>query len=491
MKFFKKEKLVLGLILAASLFLNFYRLADLPAALHNDEAETGLEALRILRGESPLVGVSRFYGVPLSSFLHHSLTILFFGPSIFGVRAASALIGSLTLLAFFYFGKIIFDSQRALLATLLLAFSHFWIAFSRLGINYNLSVFFMILTFIFLIKFLQNDRWQDGFWLGVGNASAFYLYFSSRIVPIVTLVALIWLCRRKKNLFWIWLGFFLAILPMLFVLVDHPQAFISRTNNVFVFSPEVKPWLDDVYQTDSKTAILLRQIKKTFNLSRQNCESSGQYGYCGRLFDLFSLFFFFLGMLVVRHRLLFIWFWLIVFFGSFLTVPPLFMPRLLGALPAFYLFCSLGFNWLKKQWPSGFLNIILVLIIFLMITNNLIIYFVQYPGETRGDGNKYTATKIAQALQDYPDYQVVFLTAPFLYADFATLVYIAPQIKRIGIGNPSDYIFNPQGQKIVYVFYPQYSAKLLEAKAIYPAATLIDIRSLPHRSPSAYLMKID
>lgn len=491
MKFFKKEKLILGLILAISLFLNFYRLESLPAALHNDEAETGLEALRILRGESPLIGVSRFYGVPLSSFLHHSLTILFFGSSIFGVRAASAFIGSLTLLVFFYFGKTLFDSKRALLATALLAFSHFWIAFSRLGINYNLSVLFIIFAFIFLIKFLKTYRWQDGFWLGVFNASAFYLYFSSRIVPIITLVVLIWLGRKKKNIFWISLGFFLAALPMLFVLVDHPQTFMSRTNNVFVFSPEVKPWRDDVYQTDSKMKIIFLQAKKTLNLSRQSCESSGQYGYCGRLFDVFSLFFFFLGMFVVRHRFLFIWFWLIIFFGSFLTVPPLFMPRLLGALPVFYLFCSLGFYWLKKQWSSGFLNIILVLIIFLIITNNLIIYFVQYPGKTWGDGNKYTATKIAQALQDYPDYQAVFLTAPFLYADFATLVYIAPEGQKINLASPSDYFFDQEKRQVIYVFYPAYQDKLLEAKAIYPSATLIDIRSLPHRPPSAYLLKID
>ncbi len=491
MKFFKKEKLVLGLILAASLFLNFYRLESLPAALHNDEAETGLEALRILRGESPLIGVSRFYGVPLSSFLHHSLTILFFGSSIFGARAASAFIGSLTLLAFFYFGKILFDSKRALLATILLAFSHFWIAFSRLGINYNLSVLFMILAFIFLLKFIRSRHRQDGFWLGVFNASAFYLYFSSRIVPIITLVVLIWQGRKKRNTFWILLGFFLVTLPMLFVLVDHPQAFISRTNNVFVFSPEVKPWLDDVYQTDSKMKIIFLQAKKTLNLSRQSCESSGQYGYCGRLFDIFSLFFFFLGMFVVRHRFLFIWFWLIIFFGSFLTVPPLFMPRLLGALPAFYFFCSLGFYWLKKQWSSGFLNIILVLIIFLIITNNLIIYFVQYPGEIWGDGNKYTATKIAQAIKGCPNYQAVFLTAPFLYADFSTLVFISGKIKRVDVKNPNDYVFNPESQQIVYVFYPAYQDKLLEARQTYPSATTIEIRPLPHLSPSAYLLKVD
>lgn len=273
---------------------------------------------------------------------------------------------------------------------------------------------------------------------------------------------------------------------------------MTRTNNVFVFSLEVKPWLDDVYQTDSKLKILYFQVKKTFDLSKNNCESSGQYGYCGRITDWLTLFLFLIGSLLalvkikeIKYCLLLIWFWSIIIFGSFLTVPPLFMPRILGALPVFYLLAALGLDYLVRKLVPKQKTAIIIMIFLFFTLNNLKIYFWQYPQNVWGDSNKYTATEIAKNISSHPDYDYLFLTIPFLYPDFATLEYIAPKIKKTGIYKPADYLFPLKIQKTVYVFYPQYYDKLQEARKIYPMAELTEIRAVPDNQPSAYLLTID
>lgn len=510
----KKEEILVWLFFGTSLFLNFYNLEQLPPAVHNDEAEHGLEALRILQGESKIVGLSSFYNMPLSSFLHQSLTIFLFGPSVFGVRAASAFVGSLSLLFFFYLIKLLFNGKIALLATALLSFSHFWIAFSHLGINYNLSVFFMIITFIFLIRTIKGGRLIDGFFLGVFCASSLYLYFSSRVVPLILAVTLT-LCFLKFSLrprigviLLALIGFLVAAFPMFLVFAKNPKSFNSRTNNVFLFSGEMKPWLLDVYKTDSKMRILTSQVKRSLNLSSRNCESSGQYGYCGRILDIPTLVLVLLGMSLSFWKMarwenffLLFWFWMIIIFGSFLTVPPLFMPRILGALPVAYIFFSRGLYFLRdfllKRLRSKdmkqrlLLDMALMMMVIFVVVHNLKIYFVKYPRAVWGDTHKYTATRIGRMMGDYKDYQFVFITTPFLYPDFSTLAYLALGTKRTGIEELTSYFFDPKAHRVIYIFYPQYRQKLIEARKIYPAAELTEVKVFPESQPSAYLLKVD
>lgn len=501
-----KEKLFLVVILGVSLFLNLYRLEDLPLAFHNDEASHGLEAAKIISGENPLLGLSDYYKLPLSSVLHHSLAILLAGQSIFALRASSAIVGSFSLMAFYYLAKMLIGKNKALLSTFLLSTSHFWIALSRIGINYNLTVLFELFAFIFLIKIIREGRIRDGLLLGIFTASSFYLYFSARILPIIVFVSFLFYIIKRRSIdklklfFALLVAFALAASPMLVVYARDLEGFNSRVNNVFVFSEEVKPWLRDVYKTDSKLKVLGLQIERTLNMSEENCESSGQYGYCGRMFNIPTLFFFLTGIFLSLARIkhiqsffLLCWFWLVIIFGSFLTIPPLFMPRILGALPVVYIFFSVGFYYLRSLLGkvSNAVDVLFAIVVVFILVSNLKIYFVDYPKEIWGDHNKYRATIIAKAIKEHGNFTSVFLTGPSLHADFSTLEYIAPGSERVEISNPASYQFDSDVRRVIYIFYPRYYEKFIEAKELYSSSEVIEVKFPPESQPSAYMLRVD
>lgn len=97
-----------------------------------------------------------------------------------------------------------------------------------------------------------------------------------------------------------------------------------------------------------------------------------------------------------------------------------------------------------------------------------------------GDPNAVNATMIAYYLNSLPNYStVIFLTAPYLYADFGTLRFISPQQTRITIANPLEYDVKndntyQKNKHLIYIIYPQYKSKLEDIKRIYPNGSNIE-----------------
>lgn len=477
-----KEKAIVAGLFLVSFLLYFYQLESLPQALHNDEAETGLEALRILNREVEFIGVSDWYHLPRTSFLPYVFSLKIWGRSVFGLRAASALIGCLTVVAFFFLVKKIFSLKTALISVTFLTFSHYFVAFSRFGTIYNLSLLFALLTFYFLF----NQRW---FLTGIFTGSSIYLYFASRIVLLILLFYFVYLWWRKaigrENIFAFLLGLVLVSWPMIWFYGQHREAFSTRVNNIYVFGQEVGPWLDSVYGGREKMTVLLGQMKQTFNLSSQGGDSSGQYGYRGRIFSLPILLLAIAGMIFScwqwkerRYFFLLVWFWLTIIFGSLLVVPPSFMPRLLIALAAFYLFAAIALE--RINWPI----LTLAVIVFFILTN-IKTYFFVYPQVIWGDGNKYRATEIGRYLANLDSsYKAYFFTQPALYANFATLRYLAPEIVK----KDSREII--QEQRAVYVFYPEDKIMIEEVKRKMPRGKVIVVKDVLERI-HAYVYQLD
>ena len=100
--------LLLPLLVGAA--LRFYALGALPYGIYHDEAYYGLDAVSVTQGAHPIFftannGREAFYIYVLS------LSIGFFGRTPFGLRLASAFIGTATIAATYTLGRSLFNRR--------------------------------------------------------------------------------------------------------------------------------------------------------------------------------------------------------------------------------------------------------------------------------------------------------------------------------------------------------------------------------------------
>ena len=127
------ELMVVVLLTIAAAFLRVYRLEEIPAGFHGDEALTGIEGIRILNEGWIGPYTSSALGQLTGPFYLTALTIWLLDASIFSVRLSMGLFGIATVPAAYLLLRIGFGRWIALFGTFALAVSYWHLHFSRLG----------------------------------------------------------------------------------------------------------------------------------------------------------------------------------------------------------------------------------------------------------------------------------------------------------------------------------------------------------------------
>ncbi|MBI2031274.1 MAG: glycosyltransferase family 39 protein [Candidatus Levybacteria bacterium] len=165
----KKYIFFLVLIFILGLVLRLYRLGEIPVGLHRDEAFLGYNAYSILLTGKDITG--NFLPLHLKSFLYSPagysyLSIPFiylFGLSVFSVRFASALFGSLTILITYFLTMEIFrekkhKSEIGLLASLFIAVSPWNINLARTATENTIVVFLISVTTLLFFLWVRKKN---------------------------------------------------------------------------------------------------------------------------------------------------------------------------------------------------------------------------------------------------------------------------------------------------------------------------------------------
>ena len=236
----------LPIIFVAAVAFRFVDVAILPEGIWFDEAQNGLIAQRIL--EDPA-----FRPVYVSEGSTHSpafylylvaTSIKLFGINIFSVRIVAGIVGSLTVLVMYLFGKELFDWRVGLTAAALMAVDRWHFSASRLGMSGVLAGFFAALGAYFLLRGLRRRRLLDFACAGLSLGLGLHSYLAFNLVPAV--IAL-WLLHRLLGdrldfLRAHYRGLMLAavvagviFLPIGIFAAQHPSEFTKRAETVWIF----------------------------------------------------------------------------------------------------------------------------------------------------------------------------------------------------------------------------------------------------------------
>ena len=363
----RQTLLLLFCVLAVAASLRFAALGSIPNGVWLDEALKGIEGIESVRTGHFQI----FYPANNGreglwiAVIGYSESI--FGVNQFGLRFASALVGTLTVLFVFLLAREFYSDRIALLAAWFTATGFWHVLFSRLAFRGILVPLLLTASIYFLVRAEKKvdgpgsryfDAWPLAIFGGIFLGLGFHSYIAFRVVPL--LVALIFaheLFRRRRlglpiapwlKIFAVWLTIaFLVALPIGVYFLQHPQDFEGRAKEVSIFT--------DKHPARLEVKVLLR----TLGMFNFHGDKNWRHNYGGRPELLAPVGIFFLvgvWLCVLRARragwrareewILLAWFFV-------LLIPELLSAegtphalRAIGVIPPVYIFAALGADFL-------------------------------------------------------------------------------------------------------------------------------------------------
>lgn len=370
----KKAIIFLLLILLLAAVFRLWRLDSIPSGLYPDVAINGNDALDSLETGNFKVFYPENNGREGLFIWLIALSFSIFGPSIWAIKIVAAVFGILTVLGLYLLTKELFNIKTlqhynstiiALLSSFFLAISFWHVNFSRIGFRAIMLPFFLVFSFYFLFRGFRQKKILffiiSGLFFGLG----FYTYISYRFVVFPLAVALFgwWrIYKKKKNqkkflLFTIYclLFTFLVALPIGIYFLLNPGNFFGRASGVSIFSSE-KPF----YELGKSIILHLGMFnfygdgnwRHNFAGSPQLLWPIGIFFLIGIILSIVELIIFKKNKnysLLTIHYTLLSWFLIMLLPGilTFEGIPHAL--RVIGVIPAVYIFAALGALWLFEK----------------------------------------------------------------------------------------------------------------------------------------------
>lgn len=371
------------LIGATALFFRLWRFDELPFGIWYDEAENGLQALRILRSED-------FWPIFVGSIhapAHYLYLIAFFfqtvDVSVQSIRLVSVVMGLATVAAAFLVGRELFGRTLGLAAAFIVAVARWNVNFSRIGM-YNASTpLFELLTVGFLLRAMRRGRYFDyalaGLWLGLGLCfyAAFQLFVGVIVLFLLwtTLVQRGFLRRTWSGLLVLLATAALVIAPVVLYAYSKPEVYFERTKDTSIFADqtpvdELPMWVSNLcvqlpttwQDRCQRTPLLVENARKHLLMFNYQGDPNGRHNLPGEpMVDnvTAALLVLGVGLCLVRFwrpRAMLLLLWLgVMLLGGILSLgfeAPQSL-RSIGTQPAVYLLALVPLSALQGAWQRS------------------------------------------------------------------------------------------------------------------------------------------
>ena len=478
-----------GLVLFGGL-LRCVGLENLPAGIHGDETEFGMNALQVLRGNGANPFGTIFLGDPALFAYVEAPFVAVFGQTIMALRILAGLTGTLTLFACYVFTRDLFGIRIALFATAMLTVASAHIHFSRLGLNVPQIPLFAFASFWMIWRAYKTER---GVWYllaGMTAGAAIYFHFSGRLLAPMLGAFMLYLLVRSRRLSLAWvrdtalvaLGAAMTMAPIVVHSIAQWHRFTEHVGGRLIWNQ----WDRAVaqHQTSDPVVIIFQQIKINLLAFVSRQDSSEFFTYTGAPLAIGLIApLLILGLALAlarlndpRYALLAIWFWPFVVLGGALTADPPQFHRLHPALPAGLIGAALALEWLIVTWtraPSRIARPVMVglasLLIALAGTIDLAWYFGPWARAYPWAEVTAQARTIA-ALG--PSYQVFNVGRPHVFVVHGNTRYLAEGVNPRDLGDAAfDLPSPPLARPLAFTVNPGLSHYLPVIRELYPAGT--------------------
>lgn len=273
-----KVYILLFLITLLAGCLRFYKITKNPVSLNIDEVSFGYSAYSILKTSKDEYGLTMpltfkstgDYKNPIPVYLMVP-SIWFFGLNELGVRFPTALIGTLSIPAFFFLLRhILKKNWMSLIGAFLIAISPWHIHFSRYAYDPLLASFFLILGILFFLKMIDGKR-SYSILSALFFILSMYSAFTLRLfVPMFIFISLVLNYKKiflyKKSVFIFIFTCLVLVSPLIYLTLFSGAN--TRLGMIF-FTQDIEYTryviLDHIYRLDEPFMAFFFWIKRYFN----------------------------------------------------------------------------------------------------------------------------------------------------------------------------------------------------------------------------------
>lgn len=370
------ERILPIVILLVAIFLRLYELGTLPTGLTHDEAENGVDALRIIDGQRPIFLTENNGREALFTYLQ-AISVTILGRTSLALRAVSAVIGVLTVVAAYLLVRRMFSARIALLSCGWLSISLWHVIFSRVGLRAILLPLFLAVGFYFIWRGLEAINTQAAarsdstttanrpravIWFALGGivlGLSLYTYSAARFAPFVVLALGLYLALlHRQVLRQALLGLALALaltilvfLPQGLFFLNHPDSFLERAQEVWIFNAEL--------HEGNPGQALFQSTLRTLGMFAIRGDSYWGHNISDwPIFDPLSALLMLTGAALAVRRFRepaygFIIIWILVILAPmFIALDTPNHLRSTALIPAIFVLPALGVAWLWEAWES-------------------------------------------------------------------------------------------------------------------------------------------
>lgn len=468
--------------------LRFYALGDLPRGIYHDEAYYGLDAVSVLEGARPIFFPANNGREPVYIYLL-SLSLVAFGRTPFGLRFASAMIGTLIIAVCYLLGRALFNRRIGLLTMWLGAITFWPLALSR--VSFRAGALPLFLGLAIALGWLGWKRKSIGLAMagGVAYGLAFNTYTASRLTPLALLIlggVAIFFHRRGhqrprgeppintrdsapsavKLLFFFLIATAIVVTPLVLYALANPTQVFAREGQVSIFETE----------SGNPIVILVKHIGLGLAMFNFQGDMIARHNLPGRpVFDPLMSIFFVIGLfrllMSLRHQrsmeafLILIWLAVTSLPTVFAEDTPHFL-RGIGLLPVLWLVPALGMEWVLgltglKRSVRALIVTITVLVSTVLTSYDYFVRYVQLP--ITQYYFESAATELAQEINSRPGFSNRIDNR--LWDNFASLRFL--------IANRSGFTSADKVQLAVWPYEPE---AVRTAVGALPANSQISVR---------------
>lgn len=227
-----RKTLLLLLILVISIFFNFYHLDRADVYYENNLGYRAYDLVDGIFAGRNAYCLSFSAHSPLAYYINHvTMQILnplgFYQLKDWMLRFAGALIGVLSVLCVYLFGRELFNEKVGLVSAFIMAVSNYPVWMSRLAfLSDSYITFFMIISVYFFYKFINENRKQDMYMAGIFLSATMLVKFVGIILIPVYFVYSIF---KNKKIFDLstFKMFFLSFVVFMPVIVFNIGAYLT------------------------------------------------------------------------------------------------------------------------------------------------------------------------------------------------------------------------------------------------------------------------
>jgi len=490
----KVEILVLLGILLVGFVLRFYLITSHPFPWSGDEASVGIEGRRIIQGEVTDFFDAGWSGQPNWSFTPTALSELILGENIVAIRLVSIIEGTLAILFLFLLARELFGSRIALLAAGFLAAYPIHLQFSRIGVNNIIDSMLVCLVLWLVVVAIRKGKLENYLWAGLATGLTFYTYVGSRLVLGLaigvlgyTVISQRGYLRKSLPHLGIYLaGIVIAIAPMGFYFIKHPDVFMTRLGQESIL---LNHWLSLQSERSgmSQAALLWKQFKDTVLVYISQPAVGNFFNspkpyltILGAVFFLFGMGYAFSRLFETRMITLLAWFWAVVILGGVLTNSPPANTRLVMTSPAVALFLAMGIDKFgdiltrMKLFTPRLQTVFGILLVAILGIQNTVFYFGVYRTDNYfEDATGEFTQAIGLELQELgPSYDYYLFGLPRIFAAFPTVVLLAPDCGMYDLdSNSIDALTLNEDRSAIFVAIPENLADLQRVAEKFPGGT--------------------